>query len=217
MQQRIRTSGFTPTPVGDQHKKGVPLYKHPCHVPAGISGTEQVWGFTLIELLVVISIIGLLSSIVLTSVNSARAKARDARRIADLGQIRLALELYFDTNGYYPQSNCGWDCNGYRTSYDSGWDALAADLAPYIPSLPKDPINNGCPPWGAGCLSYSYGNVGRNTYPPQYDLTAHLEDASNPNRCGVKGWHFYFDNRGWCAASVPAGGYDPQIYEASSN
>ena len=117
-------------------------------------------GFTLIELLVVISIIGLLSSIVLTSVNSARAKARDARRIADLNQIRTALEFYFDANGFYPQSDCGWDCNEYRRSYTNGWDALATDLSPYLPTLPKDPLNSGsCPPWNAGCYTYAYGNV----------------------------------------------------------
>ncbi len=175
-------------------------------------------GFTLIELLVVISIIGLLSSIVLTSVNSARAKARDARRIADLNQIRTALEFYFDANGYYPQADCGWDCNGYRVSFDSRWDALAADLAPYMPTLPKDPLNNGgCPPWGAGCHTYAYGNVGRNSQRVQYDLTANLEDTNNANRCGVKGWHFYFDNQGWCPQSVPPGPYSAQIYEASPN
>ena len=172
-------------------------------------------GFTLIELLVVISIIGLLSSIVLTSVNSARAKARDARRIADLDQIRTAPELYFDTNGFYPQSGCGWDCNGYRASYDSGWDALAADLAPYIPTLPKDPINNACYPWGTGCHSYAYGNVGRNSQRAQYDLTTNLEDTNNPNRCGVKDWRYYFNQEHWCTAF--GGSYDNQIYEASSN
>jgi len=59
-------------------------------------------GFTLIELLVVISIIGLLASIVLTTVNSARIKARDARRLADMRQIRLALEFYLDGNNTYP-------------------------------------------------------------------------------------------------------------------
>ena len=49
-------------------------------------------GFTLIELLVVIAIIGILSTAVLTSLNSAREKARDAKKISDLKQIALALE-----------------------------------------------------------------------------------------------------------------------------
>jgi len=56
-------------------------------------------GFTLIELLVVISIISLLSSIVLTSVNSARAKARYARALADFQQMKLAAELDADSRG----------------------------------------------------------------------------------------------------------------------
>ncbi len=59
-------------------------------------------GFTLIELLVVIAIIGILSSVVLVSLTSARAKARDAKRIADVEAIRSALVLYADTNSSYP-------------------------------------------------------------------------------------------------------------------
>ncbi len=88
-------------------------------------------GFTLIELLVVIAIIGILSSVVLASLNSARTKSRDARRIGDMKQLQLALEMYYDTNGTYP-------------STASSTAALAPD---FIPSVPVDPQGN----------AYSYG------------------------------------------------------------
>lgn len=65
-------------------------------------------GFTLIELLVVIAIIGLLSSVVLASLSSARIKSRDARRKSDLKQIQTALELYYDKYGTYKVKNAGY-------------------------------------------------------------------------------------------------------------
>jgi len=50
-------------------------------------------GFTLIELLVVIAIIGLLASVIIASLGSARAKGRDARRLADLRSMANQIEL----------------------------------------------------------------------------------------------------------------------------
>lgn len=99
-----------------------------------ISGDEKQ-GFTLIELLVVISIIGLLSSIVLTSVNSARVKARDARRRADMKQVQTALEFYFDSNNAYPSIGC--------EGCGVGIAGLSGPLAPYLPQIPADPKGDG--------------------------------------------------------------------------
>jgi len=61
-------------------------------------------GFTLIELLVVIAIIGILSSVVLASLNAARNKGSDAAVKADLAGARAAAELYYDSasNTYCP-------------------------------------------------------------------------------------------------------------------
>jgi len=62
-------------------------------------------GFTLIELLIVIAIIGLLSTLAMVSMSSARAKARDAKRLSDLSQIRSGMELYFNDHGTYALKN----------------------------------------------------------------------------------------------------------------
>ena len=56
-------------------------------------------GFTLIELLVVVAIIGILASVVLASLNSARNKGKDAAIFAQLANMRGQAELYYATNG----------------------------------------------------------------------------------------------------------------------
>jgi prepilin-type N-terminal cleavage/methylation domain-containing protein len=104
--------------------------------------TNHQLGFTLIELLVVIAIIGLISSVVLASLNTARIKGRDARRISDIKQLQIALEFYYDKNGNYPQAINTWndDCDG-KTGTGSFSDALNPLITDeFIPVIPEDPL-----------------------------------------------------------------------------
>ncbi len=102
-------------------------------------------GFTLIELLVVIAIMSLLFSLILASLNTAREKGRDSKRISELKQIQLALELYYSDYGHYPAensalySNQSINANG-KIGEGSGLDTL---LSEYLPSIPLDPLGPG--------------------------------------------------------------------------
>lgn len=84
-------------------------------------------GFTLIELLVVIAIIGVMSALVIVNLSSANKKSRDARRKADISEVRTALELYFD------------DALGYPVLSRSNISTLTALVPAYIKILPIDP------------------------------------------------------------------------------
>jgi prepilin-type N-terminal cleavage/methylation domain-containing protein len=65
---------------------------------------SELKGFTLIELLVVIAIIGILSSVVLASLGTARDKGRDAAIQSNLSTIQVQAELYYSVNGNYGAS-----------------------------------------------------------------------------------------------------------------
>lgn len=110
-----------------------------------------------------IAIIGILSSVVLASLNSARTKARDARRSADIKQVQTALELYYDGNGngFYVPSN-------FSVVLDS---ALTGPLTPtYMSKIPVSPTG-----------SYEYYNGGDASY---YAIYIPYESKSTCYVCG---------------------------------
>ena len=144
-------------------------------------------GFTLIELLVVIAIIGILSSVVLSSLNTARSKARDARRLQDIKQIQVALNLYYLDNFKYPNISGATSPNsGWANSGDNSWNNLATALAPYIKELPKDPSQSSDPAiWANSGQAYSYVKFGNLS---GYVIVYRLENAKGPDNGS------YYDN-----------------------
>ena len=103
--------------------------------------------FTLIELLIVIAIIAILAAILFVSIGTKPlVKSRDAKRAADLENLRTALALYYNDKGFYP-----------------GTADLGAELktGSYIPELPKDPKD-------------ASGKVCPGTYTPNFPSATYL-------------------------------------------
>jgi len=157
-------------------------------------------GFTLIELLVVIAIIGILSSIVLASLSSARDKAKIARAQADLSEFQKALALLENDSGetinHLNLSGCPGITDGpnnefYLDTEDAGlllndssppylnWDG------PYISAVTPDP-------WGN---QYIYdedfqciaGATGCDGYPTSGHVLRVLH-SGGPNGSGINGY-----------------------------
>ncbi len=87
----------------------------PIHRPSFITHHSRIAGFTLIELITVIIIIGILVTLILVNLTSARERTRDAARKADLSTLRATLESYYGRHGAYPDDTFG---GGAETSED---------------------------------------------------------------------------------------------------
>jgi prepilin-type N-terminal cleavage/methylation domain-containing protein len=123
-------------------------------------------GFTLIELLVVIAIIGVLSSVVLASLNSARNKAVDAKKKQELREMITAVERYYIDTNTIP-------ANPIPGSWVPADTALTSTLVPqYMPVIPTSPDN----------IPYYYYDYG--TY---FIVASILKDGSYGP--GNRGWH----------------------------
>ena len=139
--------------------------------------------FTLIELLVVISVIGILTALVMSNMNAARERARDAQRKSDLRSIQTALRLYYNDVGRYPCNDgsnriraCGIQAtcaNVTACSWDSEWKT--GDTV-YMNKLPNDPLPG---------VNYKYTYIDDDAY----TLDACLENKSdNKGQAAVGAW-----------------------------
>ena len=130
-----------------QNRKG--LFRRPCS------------GHLEIILGVIIAIIGVLATLLLLQLGTARAKARDAKRITDINGLRTAIEIYYDDNG-----------GKYPTAVS---DAL---LGKYISSgkVPTDPVT---------AVGYPYAyNTGGGSNPVKYHLWTELETKNTAALAG---------------------------------
>lgn len=116
---------------------------------------NKTLGYTLMELLVVISIIGILMGISLVAFQGIRKSGRDARRKADLEQIRSALELCHSTSGSYPES------------LTTG-NPITCGGSIYLQTVPADPLG----------ADYLYAEA-----VSSYTLCANLEGGAETSSC----------------------------------
>lgn len=120
--------------------------------------------FTLVEILVVATIIALLTAAGAVSYSTLSKNSRDAKRKADLEQVRAALEMYRSENDEYPTVTINCSSSGGITDGSNT----------YLSSIPKDPKCN--------TNSYYYTTIG--TPASDYTLGAYLEGDST-STCGV--------------------------------
>jgi prepilin-type N-terminal cleavage/methylation domain-containing protein len=142
---------------------------------------KQYLGFTLIELLVVIAIIGLLASVVVTSLSNARVKSRDTQRVESVRQIITALELYFNHNNTYPTATVTRLWDGVSQNIPDPAGGVNTTWGAVMPSYPSAalPIDNPtiCTPANSG---FAYSGT-----PTTYSISFCLGGASGSLSAGA--------------------------------
>lgn len=118
-------------------------------------------GFTVIELLIVFAIIGLLAAIIYISLSDARARGRDAKRLAELDGLRKALEAYYNEHGQYPEA-INWI--SLEEDDDSSGPFSQAMVTDFLQAMPRDPRYDPSDPTQEYSYQYSTGNTNGQDY-----------------------------------------------------
>ena len=144
-------------------------------------------GFTLIELLVVISIIGLLSTLAIVALSTARQRSRDAKRVSDMKQLQTAIELFFDKNKTYKPAaaTCGVAASAVSactatTSTSGVEDGLANEL-PGIAQLNDPSSSTLCTSTSTSTCNYAFTALANTT---SYTITFYLESGTGDLAAG---------------------------------
>lgn len=156
-------------------------------------------GYTLVEILVVISIIGFLAAAAVYSVQIARLKGRDARRLLDMQQIQLALNVYHNENKFFPNHDAGGEsCGGWDVG-NNNYQLLTNRLTGVMNTPPNDMKATGC--GGYRYYRYSAGSYGCDTSKGAYYIlgVTDMETSGNPHpnspgfSCSGRNWQGEFD------------------------
>lgn len=146
-------------------------------------------GFTLIELLVVVAIIGLLSTLAVLALGSARQKARDAKRVADVQQLRSALELYYADNNQYPDDGSTPPLIlglGAASCLDNTGFQTTCSGTTYMGNVPRDPSMSGsagsaCTGASSAVCEYAYTSASSS----EYSVSFYLESGTGGLAAGA--------------------------------
>jgi prepilin-type N-terminal cleavage/methylation domain-containing protein len=147
-------------------------------------------GFTLIELLVTIFVIGFLLTVAFIAFENARSKVRDAKRVANIDQIRKALDLYFNSQEKYPiatsfielgTENYDFLCSGVAGGgFKSDISDCGANAVLYIDHVPKAfGVDADCP---SGTDAFKYRSSAGNDYELKFCLGRKISDLG-PGEC----------------------------------
>lgn len=103
---------------------------------------QQQAGFTLIEIMVVILILGLLATLVVQSLRGATDKAKRTKAMADIAELKTALDRYYIDTGAYPSTDQGLQALVTPPTQQAGPGGGGGDETGYVRRVPSDPWNN---------------------------------------------------------------------------